>query len=328
MHLLLFVQEIKIQLKIYQTTNQRVLIQRLKDFKNDSESLEIAPRLFCDDTFKYSSKNCGLGAYVYYKFKDKKDNNLAVRFDHEQTNLTQRTKFRFYQNLNIPDVSRNKDSIKNLSDYKSESPDSKIKGLIADMSDAKSTENFIKETLEDGPIDILVNNVGASPSRNFLYMSDQDWQDLHELNLLSAVRCTRSFLPHMREQKWGRVIMISSSAGKYPSAALIDYGATKSAMISISKSLAKKYGRDGVLVNSVLPGLIHTAMWERAAGEIAESSGSSAEEVIKKNGFSVPIGRYGTSEEVAALVVFLCSNAASYINGSAIEVDGGQAGHI
>ena len=119
-----------------------------------------------------------------------------------------------------------------------------------------------------------------------------------------------------------------NSAGKYPSAALIDYGATKSAMISISKSLAKKYGRDGVLVNSVLPGLIHTAMWERAAGEIAESTGSSAEEVIKKNGFSVPIGRYGTSEEVAALVVFLCSNAASYINGSAIEVDGGQAGHI
>ena len=99
-------------------------------------------------------------------------------------------------------------------------------------------------------------------------------------------------------------------------------------MISISKSLAKKYGRDGVLVNSLLPGLIHTAMWERAAGEIAESSGSSAEEVIKKNGFSVPIGRYGTSEEVAAMVVFLCSNPASYINGSAIEVDGGQAGHI
>ena len=99
-------------------------------------------------------------------------------------------------------------------------------------------------------------------------------------------------------------------------------------MISISKSLAKKYGRDGVLVNSVLPGLIHTAMWERAADEIAESSGSSAEEVIKKNVFSVPIGRYGTSEEVAALVDFLCSNAASYINGSAIKVDGGQAGHI
>lgn len=77
----------------------------LKNFKSDSESLEIAPRLFCDDTFKYSSKECGLGAYVFYKFKDKRDNNLAVRFDHEQTNLIQRTKFRLYQNLNISRVS-------------------------------------------------------------------------------------------------------------------------------------------------------------------------------------------------------------------------------
>jgi len=159
-------------------------------------------------------------------------------------------------------------------------------------------------------------------------MSDDDWRDLHELNLLSAVRCTRAFLPGMREKKSGRVVMISSSAGKYPNAALVDYGATKAAMISISKSLARKYGRDGVLINSVLPGLIHTAMWERAAGEIAEANDSTAEQVIANNGKGVPIGRYGTSEEVAALVVFLCSEAASYINGTAIEVDGGQAGHI
>ena len=122
--------------------------------------------------------------------------------------------------------------------------------------------------------------------------------------------------------------MVSSSAGKYPNAALIDYGATKAAMISISKSLAKKYGVDGVLINSVLPGLIHTAMWERAANEIAEAVGSTAESVIENNGKGVPVGRYGTSEEVASLIVFLCSNAASYINGTSIEVDGGQAAHI
>jgi 3-oxoacyl-[acyl-carrier protein] reductase len=159
-------------------------------------------------------------------------------------------------------------------------------------------------------------------------MTDEEWQELHELNLLSAVRCTRSFLPAMRENKWGRVVMISSSAGKYPNASLIDYGATKAAMISISKSLAKKYGSDGVLINSVLPGLIHTAMWERAATEIAEATGGKMEEVIKSNGASVPVGRYGTSEEVASLVTFLCSEAASYISGTSIEVDGGQAGHI
>jgi len=222
--------------------------------------------------------------------------------------------------------SRNEEAVNQLAD--SIKTKNEVKGFVADMGDEESTNNFIKEALSLGPVDILVNNVGASPSRNFLYMTDDDWRSLHELNLLSAVRCTRAFLPYMREQKWGRVIMVSSSAGKYPNAALIDYGATKAAMISISKSLAKKYGVDGVLINSVLPGLIHTAMWERAANEIAEAVGSTAESVIENNGKGVPVGRYGTSEEVASLIVFLCSNAASYINGTSIEVDGGQAAHI
>tara|TARA_Y100001970_G_scaffold121071_1_gene150176 strand:- start:65282 stop:66061 length:780 start_codon:yes stop_codon:yes gene_type:complete len=221
---------------------------------------------------------------------------------------------------------RNKEAIDELSAQKVES--GSIKGFEADMGDKKSTEGFITTVLSEGPIDILVNNVGASPSRNFLYMTDEDWSSSYELNLMSAVRCSKAFIPQMREKKWGRIIMISSAAGKSPNAALIDYGATKSAMISISKSLARKYGKEGVLVNSILPGLIHTAMWERAATEIAEASGSTMEDVIKNNGSSVPVGRYGTSEEVASLVTFLSSNAASYINGTSIEVDGGQSGHI
>jgi 3-oxoacyl-[acyl-carrier protein] reductase len=221
---------------------------------------------------------------------------------------------------------RNPEAVNMLSSF--EPANGSIKGFVADMGKKESTDSFIESVQEDGPVDILVNNVGASPSRNFLYMKDEDWQELHELNLLSAVRCTRAFLPNMREKKWGRVIMVSSSAGKYPNAALIDYGTTKAAMISMSKSLAKKYGSDGVLVNSILPGLIHTAMWERAATEIAEATGGKMEDVIKKNGHSVPVGRYGTSEEVASLITFLCTNAASYISGTSIEVDGGQSGHI
>ena len=159
-------------------------------------------------------------------------------------------------------------------------------------------------------------------------MSDEDWQDLHELNLLSAVRCTRAFLPGMRENTWGRVVMIATGAAFYPGAALIDYAATKAAMVATGKALAGKYGRDGILVNSVLPGLIHTAMWERAAGEIAEASGSTAADVITNNGKSVPVGRYGTSKEVADVIAFLCSPAASYVNGAAITVDGGQGTHV
>ncbi len=220
---------------------------------------------------------------------------------------------------------RNTEAVEILSSYKSEG---KVRGHLADMGNSEETNDFIERILVDGNVDILVNNVGASPSRNFLYMSDDDWKELHDLNLMSAVRCTRAFLPAMRESKWGRIIMVSSSAGKYPNAALIDYGATKAAMISISKSLARKYGRDGVLINSVLPGLIHTAMWERAATEIAEAVGSTMDEIIENNGKGVPVGRYGTANEVASLIIFLCSDAASYINGTSIEVDGGQSTHI
>lgn len=204
-----------------------------------------------------------------------------------------------------------------------------ISGHSADMADAESTEAFLDAVIaEFGGADILINNVGASPSRNFLYMSDEDWESLHQLNLMSAVRCTRRLLPRMRENKWGRVIMVSTSGAMYPGAALIDYAATKAAMIATGKALAGKYGRDGVLVNSILPGLIRTPMWDRAAGEIAESQGVDAEEIFARNSKGVPVGRYGTAEEVANTIVFLCSEAASYINGVALSVDGGSGGHI
>lgn len=218
---------------------------------------------------------------------------------------------------------RNQEAVESLARYSD-----KVTGFIADMSDAQSTSEFLNIVEAQGGADILINNVGASPSRNFLYMTDEDWLDLYELNILSAVRCTQRLLPKMRKQSWGRVVMIASGAAKYPNAALIDYGATKAAMISISKSLSQKYGGDGVLINSVLPGLIHTAMWERAASEIAEANDTTADNVIQNNGKAVPVGRYGTSEEVANVVAFLCTDAASYVNGAAIEVDGGTSPHI
>ena len=205
----------------------------------------------------------------------------------------------------------------------------RIHGFVADMADAASTKQFLDTaTKQIGDVDILINNVGASPSRNFLYMQDEEWEELFQLNLMSAVRCTRHVLPAMRERKWGRVVMISTVGALYPSAALIDYAATKSAMISTAKALAGKYGRDGVLVNSVLPGLVHTSMWDRAAGELSEATGKTPDEIMAANSKGVPVGRYGTPEEIANVVVFLCSDAAAYVNGQAISVDGGSSGHI
>ena len=204
-----------------------------------------------------------------------------------------------------------------------------VHGVVADMAVPATVERLFAEIAERlGPVDVLVNNVGQSPSRNFQRMSDQDWIDLFDLNLLAAVRCTRAALPSMRERKWGRIVMISSLAAKLPAADLVDYGASKAAMVATAKALAKRYGCDGVLVNSVLPGLIRTPMWERAAAEIAKARELEPERVFAVNSREVPVGRYGSPDEVAAVVKFLVSDAASYVNGAAIDVDGGMNPHL
>jgi 3-oxoacyl-[acyl-carrier protein] reductase len=202
-----------------------------------------------------------------------------------------------------------------------------VRSYVADLSDAAATERFLDAATADlGDPDIVVNNVGDSPSRNFQYMTDADWSSLFELNLMSAVRCTRRALPAMRARKWGRVVMIATGAAKYPNAALIDYSASKAALVATAKALATKYGPDGVLVNSILPGLIHTAMWDRTAAKVAGATGSTAEAVIADRGTRVPLGRFGTADEVAAVVLFLSSDYASYVTGGAIGVDGGMGG--
>ena len=224
---------------------------------------------------------------------------------------------------------RGTEAVDELSAYAPASGSGSVRGYVADMADASSTRGLLEAASEEvGRVDVLVNNVGASPSRNFLYMSDDDWVDLHQLNLMSAVRCTRYCLPHMRRQKWGRIIMIATGAAFSPNAALIDYAATKAAMVATAKALAGKYGADNVLTNTVIPGLIRTDMWERAAAEIAEANDTDAEAIFARNSTGVPQGRYGTAEEVAAGVVFLASNAANYINGSCLTIDGGASSHV
>jgi 3-oxoacyl-[acyl-carrier protein] reductase len=223
---------------------------------------------------------------------------------------------------------RHAEAVADLAAYRPQRGAGSVTGLVADMGDRDSVNAMLDAVEQAGVTDILINNVGASPSRNFLYMSDDDWFQLFELNLMSAVRCTRRLLPGMRKARWGRVIMVSTGGAKYPGAALIDYAATKSAMIATGKALARKYGADNVLVNSVLPGLIHTPMWERAATEVAEANKTTMEAVLAANARSVPVGRYGTAEEVASVIAFLCSEAASYVNGAAIDVDGGQGPHV
>jgi NAD(P)-dependent dehydrogenase (short-subunit alcohol dehydrogenase family) len=199
-----------------------------------------------------------------------------------------------------------------------------VRGYQADMADSASTDAFFDAVEADfGSPEVLVNNVGDSPSRNFLHMKDSDWSTLFELNLLSAIRGTRRFLPGMRARKSGRVVMVSTTGAKYPNPALIDYAATKAAMIATASALSKKYGPDGITVNSVLPGLVRTPMWERTAQEVAEATKTEPEAVFEQRAANVPLRRYASADEVAALILFLVSPYGGYINGAALDIDGG-----
>jgi 3-oxoacyl-[acyl-carrier protein] reductase len=223
---------------------------------------------------------------------------------------------------------RNRDGVDALASELAGSSDA-VHGFVADMADGESVRDFGDAVeAELGGVDILVNNVGASPSRNFLYTEDEEWEDLFRLNLMSAVRCTRRFLPGMRERKWGRVVMIGTVASKYPNAALVDYAASKAALSATAKALARKYAADGVLVNSVLPGRIRTPMWERAASEIASTSDTDVEDVFVERSRDIPVGRFGRPEEIANTVLFLASDMASYLAGASIDVDGGYAPYV
>lgn len=205
-----------------------------------------------------------------------------------------------------------------------------VRGYTADMADADAIGAFCDAAEADmGAPDILVNNVGAAPSRNFLYMTDEEWEDLFRLNVMAAVRLTRRFLPAMRRGGWGRVVMINTAAAKYPGAALVDYAATKAALAAATKALARKYAADGVLINTVMPGRIRTAMWENTAVEIAQSRGSDdIEGVFTERSKDIPIGRFGTAREIANAVLFLCSGLSTYVVGATLDVDGGLGSHV
>jgi 3-oxoacyl-[acyl-carrier protein] reductase len=233
------------------------------------------------------------------------------------------------EGVNVAFCARSRDHVAALAHDLDGRSGAKVRGYVADMGDAAQVSKFLEAAEADlGSFDILVNNVGHSPSRNFLHMTDADWSELFELNLMSAVRCTRHVLPGMRRQRFGRIIMISTGAAKYPNAPLIDYSASKAAMVAVAKALASKYGSDNILTNSVLPGLIDTPMWDRAAGEIGAATKQPPEAIKAGMAKSVPTGRYGTADEVASVVVFLCSERASYVNGIALSIDGGQGSSI
>jgi len=204
-----------------------------------------------------------------------------------------------------------------------EVPGASVDGIAADFS-APDQVDRLCDDLDD--VDILINNVGLFDVKPFEDVPDEDWRLYFEVNVLSGVRLARRVLPAMSEKGWGRIIFISSESGVNVPADMIHYGASKTAMLSVSNGLAKLTRGSGVTVNSVLGGPTYSDGVARTVEAIARHRAITAEEmkhaIIAANHTSL-LGRFIEPSEIAHMVTFLASPLASATNGSAVRVDGG-----
>jgi NAD(P)-dependent dehydrogenase (short-subunit alcohol dehydrogenase family) len=180
--------------------------------------------------------------------------------------------------------------------------------------------------VEAGGVDVLVNNAGLAYQRDFLEVTDEQWQEMWDVNVMSAVRAIRAAVPGMRELGGGAIVNVSSTAGKRPSTGMPDYSVVKAALLSVSRLTADLYAKDGIRCNAVTPGPTATDAWLGDGGladQQAARTGKTREEVLAAVGAGRPLGRLAQPQEIAAVVVFLCSDRASYVTGAAWSADGG-----
>lgn len=174
-----------------------------------------------------------------------------------------------------------------------------------------------------GHVDICVTNAGGPPSKKFLDISVEEWRTAVDLTLLSAVYFAREALPRMQRRKWGRLLTITSVSVKQPIDGLLLSNSIRAAVTGLVRTLANEFGADGITVNNVCPGYTLTERLDELAAAQAKQTGVAREKIFERWSSQIPLGRLGKPEEFAALVTFLASERASYINGASIAVDGG-----
>lgn len=205
--------------------------------------------------------------------------------------------------------------------------------VTGDLTDDEQVDAMLRQVRDvAGDVEILVNNAGGSGgSSDWSTTAARAWAASYDANVLAAVRMAKALLPAMRRARWGRIINISSLAALMPPAVNPDYSAAKAAMLAMSASMAKAVAAEGVTVNTISPGTIHSEKLDGKFREVAQSKGlppgapwAEVEAAILPLFAQVPVGRVGTLEETADAVAFLASPRASYITGSNIRLDGGM----
>jgi NAD(P)-dependent dehydrogenase (short-subunit alcohol dehydrogenase family) len=203
-------------------------------------------------------------------------------------------------------------------------PGSSISGVAADLSTAAGAEAFFAQAPD---ADILVNNLGTGVLRDFVDTTDEDWLSLFQINVMSGVRMTRHYLPKMVRRRWGRVVFVSSESGVNIPKEMIDYGMTKTAQLAISRGLAESVAGTGVTVNAVLPGPTRSEILSNWMVALAKDQGITQQEAeqtfLKTARPTSLIRRFATTDEVANMIVYVCSEQASATTGAALRVDGG-----
>ena len=193
--------------------------------------------------------------------------------------------------------------------------------VAADLSRPGEPERAVAEAAAAlGGLDVLVNNVGTARIARFDEVPDEEWDAYWQLNVMSYVRAIRAALPHLRDGG-GAIVNVSSTAGKRPSTGMPHYSVTKAATLSLSRLIADLYAGDGIRCNAVTPGPTATDAW-LGEGGLADQQGDR-DEVLARVGAGRPLGRLARPEEIAAVIVFLCSERASYVTGAAWSADGG-----
>lgn len=194
----------------------------------------------------------------------------------------------------------------------------------ADVSVPQQVKALVQKTVGHfGKLEILVANAGGPPFGRFLELPEDAWQKALNLNLLSTLHLSREAVPHMKAAGWGRIINVTSFAAKQPQEGLILSNMARAGVLGLAKSLANELACSNILVNTVCPGAFETERHLALSQKRAAEEGVPVEQILKARAKDIPLGRFGRPEEFADLVVFLASERASYITGTAIQIDGG-----
>jgi 3-oxoacyl-[acyl-carrier protein] reductase len=221
--------------------------------------------------------------------------------------------------------SRNGDSIRTAREkIVRETGNNDVFGLTADVTNRSEIEAMVDLTQEKvGPVDILAYNTGPPKPGTFAELDEADWSDGVKLLLTSAVSLTRLVVDGMVKKRWGRLIFITSVTLRQPMNNLLLSNTVRLSIAGLSKSLATEYGPKGITSNGIMQGHILTDRQRQIADDVSRRTGVGVDDAMKRTLADVPLGRYGTTEEIGYLVAFLASDKASYINGAMIPIDGG-----